>query len=128
MPSINEVRIMGHAGREPELRHTQSGTAVCSFSVATQHKIGDRESTEWHEVVAWKGWAEVAAKTIRKGALVYVEGRIETQEWEKDGQKRRKTVIQASRVYHLRDAHGSGAPKKIGESTTVVPDDDDLPF
>ena len=126
MPSINEVRIMGHAGREPELRHTNNGTAVANFSIATQHKIGDRESTEWHEIVAWKGWAEVSAKTIRKGSLVYVEGRIETQEWEKDGQKRRKTVIQANRVYHLRDAHSSGKPEAA--QTTISGDDDDLPF
>ena len=126
MPSINEVRIMGHAGREPELRHTPGGTAVCNFSIATQSKIGDREATEWHEVVAWKGWAEVAAKSIRKGSLVYVEGRIETQEWEKDGQKRRKTVIQANRVYHLRDAHNSGKPEAA--QTTISGDDDDLPF
>lgn len=128
MPSINEVRIMGHVGREPELRTTNNGTSVCNFSVATSSKFGEIERTEWHDVTAWKGWADVAAKTLTKGALVYVEGRIETQEWEKDGEIRRKTVIQASRVFFLRDAHGKGKPERTAKDVAETFDGEELPF
>ena len=104
---INKVIIVGRLGRDPELRYTGSGTAVSSFSVATDDswtdKSGDRQTrTEWHNVVAWSRLAEICGQYLNKGKLVYIEGRLQTREWEdRDGNRRWTTEIVASEMKML---------------------------
>ena len=110
MASVNKAILIGNVGRDPESRDTAGGQTVCNFSVATSEAWGkgeDRnESTEWHRVVAWGKTAEACQRYLAKGSSVYVEGRIQTREWEKDGAKRYTTEIVAHRVQFLtrRDA------------------------
>src|SRR5690242_17618873 len=116
---VNKAIILGNLGQDPEVRYTQSGQAVASFSVATSEvytdKSGERqEKTEWHRIVAWGKTAELCGEYLRKGRQVYLEGRLQTRQWEdKDGQKRYTTEIVAQTVQFLggrtdRDA-GAGA-------------------
>lgn len=104
MASLNEVRIMGNLGADPELRYTASGTAVCTLSIATTRQWTDKnderhEETEWHRVVVWAGQAESVHKHKRKGDQLIICGRLQTREWEdKDGAKRYSTEIVAEQV------------------------------
>jgi single-strand DNA-binding protein len=122
MNSVNKVILVGHLGRDPEIRVTPSGDTVAELNLATSEsykKDGQRqEKTEWHNLVAWRKQAEFASNYLKKGAMVYVEGKLQTQTWEKDGEKRYKTVIQVSQITAL--SGGSDNPK-----TT---DDDEIPF
>lgn len=99
MSGVNKVIIVGRLGKDPEIRHLESGVAVASFSVATSETYKDRttgekkEITEWHNVVLWRGLAEVAEKYLNKGDMVYVEGKLRTRSWEKDGVTRYTTEI-----------------------------------
>ena len=92
--SVNKVILVGHVGKDPEIRHLDSGVAVANFSLATSEnyiaKNGDKVSTtEWHNIVLWRGLAEVAEKYVTKGRQLYIEGRIRTRSWDdKDGNKR----------------------------------------
>jgi len=102
MAGVNKVIIVGNVGRDPEVRYTQSGRAVASFSVATSERFQDKEGqqqerTEWHRVVAWGRLAEICGEYLRKGKQVYVEGRLQTRDWEdKDGHKRYTTEVIAN--------------------------------
>lgn len=127
MPSLNKATIMGHLGRDPELKNTQSGTAVCNLSVATSYKPRDgEEKTEWHRVTAWGKTAENCGQYLSKGSLVYVEGRIETRKWtDKDGQDRYTTEIQAYEVKFLSGKSGGSSGR---DNDPPPPDDSDLPF
>jgi single-strand DNA-binding protein len=115
MASVNKVILVGNLGRDPELRYTQSGQAVANFTLATTERFsnrdGDRqERTEWHRIVAWGRTAELCAQYLSKGRSVYIEGRLQTREWEdKEGQKRRTTEITAQTVQFLGGAGGGGA-------------------
>ncbi len=97
--SINKVILVGNVGKDPEIRHLDSGVAVASFTLATSEtytaKNGDKvTSTEWHNIVLWRGLAEIAEKYVRKGRQLYIEGRIRSRSYEdKDGQKRYVTEI-----------------------------------
>ncbi|MAO46088.1 MAG: single-stranded DNA-binding protein, partial [Crocinitomicaceae bacterium] len=88
MAGINKVILVGHLGRDPEMRYTQSEVAVCSFSLATSETYRDRNSgekvtqTEWHNIILWRGVAETAGKYLRKGSQVYIEGKLRTRKWE----------------------------------------------
>ena len=99
MASVNKVIIVGNVGRDPELRYTQSGQPVASFSIATNERFKDKDGnwkdrTEWHRIVAWARLAEICGEYLRKGSQVYVEGRIQTRDWEdKEGNKRQTTEI-----------------------------------
>ncbi|MCH2198339.1 MAG: single-stranded DNA-binding protein [Flavobacteriales bacterium] len=100
MAGINKVILLGNLGKDPELRHTQSGVAVCSFPIATSETYTDRNSgekrtqTEWHNVVLWRRLAETAEKYLHKGSQVYIEGKIRTRSWEDEsGQKRYTTEV-----------------------------------
>jgi single-strand DNA-binding protein len=114
MAGVNKAILIGNLGRDPELRYTQSGQAVCTFSIATSEnwtdKSGERqERTEWHRIVAWGATGENCSKYLSKGRTVYVEGRIQTREWEdKEGQKRWTTEINAQTVQFLGGGGGSG--------------------
>jgi single-strand DNA-binding protein len=99
MSGVNKAIIVGRLGKDPEVRHLENGAAVANFSVATSETYKDRNSgerkelTEWHNVVLWRGLAEVAEKYLNKGDMVYVEGKLRTRSWEKDGVTRYTTEI-----------------------------------
>lgn len=107
MPSVNKVIIVGHIGRDPEIRYTQSGQPVAGFSVATDEsykgKDGQKiEATEWHNVTAWGKTAEFVANYLSRGLLVYVEGKLKTEKYtDKAGVEKYTTKIVAERVQGL---------------------------
>jgi single-strand DNA-binding protein len=115
MASVNKVILVGNLGRDPELRYTQSGQAVANFTLATTERFSNREGerqerTEWHRIVAWGRTAELCAQYLSKGRSAYIEGRLQTREWEdKEGQKRRTTEITAQTVQFLGGRGGGGA-------------------
>src|SRR6266478_5814470 len=100
--SVNKVILVGRLGRDPETRYTGGGQAVANFSMATDEtykdKNGERQKrTEWHKIVVWSKLAEIAQQYLKKGSLLYLEGRIQTREWQdKEGQKRTTTEIVAT--------------------------------
>jgi single-strand DNA-binding protein len=100
--SVNKVILVGRLGRDPETRYTGGGQAVANFSVATDEsykdKNGERQKrTEWHKIVVWSKLAEIAQQYLKKGSLLYLEGRLQTREWQdKEGQKRTTTEIVAT--------------------------------
>ena len=142
MAGVNKVILIGNLGRDPELRYTQSGQAVANFTLATAERFSTREGerqerTEWHRIVAWGRTAELCAQYLSKGRSVYVEGRLQTREWEdKEGQKRRTTEIVAQTVQFLGGREGgAGAPRAGGAEAAPVEDEaqgpppaDDIPF
>ncbi len=144
MAGVNKVILVGHLGRDPELRYTQNGQAVANFSMATTESYakrdGEREDrTEWHRIVAWGRLAEICAEYLSKGRQVYIEGRIQTREWEdREGEKRRTTEIVAREMQMLgRRGETSGTsetydePKSAASSpgdSDTPPPDDDIPF
>jgi single-strand DNA-binding protein len=107
MASVNKVIVLGNLGRDPEVKFTPSGQAVCNFSVATTDKWDDKsgqkqERTEWHRIVVWGKLAELCGQYLKKGRQAYVEGRLQTREWQdKDGNKRQTTEVVASQVQFL---------------------------
>ncbi|MBI5885290.1 MAG: single-stranded DNA-binding protein [Deltaproteobacteria bacterium] len=127
MSGVNKVILLGNLGKDPEIRYTPSGTAVCNFSVATSRvwkgKDGDRkEETEWHTIVCFNKLAETCAEYLKKGFKVFIEGRIKTEKWEKDGEERRAIKIYAQAVQFM------GA-RKEGQTHEAGPQDtDDVPF
>ncbi|MBI2590309.1 MAG: single-stranded DNA-binding protein [Candidatus Blackburnbacteria bacterium] len=113
--SLNKVLLIGNLTRDPELRYTPAGTAVCTFGLATNRQWtteeGEkREDAEFHNIVCWTRLAEICAEYLKKGSQVYVEGRLSTREWEgQDGQKRRTTEIVAESVIFLSGGGGARA-------------------
>jgi len=107
MASLNKVQLIGNLGKDPEVRYTQGGTAVASFSMATSEKWKDknsgemRERTEWHNIVAWGRLAEVCGEYLHKGKQVYIEGQLKTEKYEKDGVTRYATKITAQSMKML---------------------------
>lgn len=123
MPSLNKVILVGYLGKDPEMRYTPSGTAVCSFSMATTEKFtkdGEKkQETEWHDITVFGASAEFAGQYFAKGMAVLIEGRIKTNSWQTDsGEKKSRKVIIAQRV------QGMG-PSKEKESEI---NEDDVPF
>ena len=118
--SLNRVFLIGRIGKDPEVRHTQSGQAVASFSVATDESYKDQsgqkvEKTEWHKVTAWGKQAEFIGSYLGKGRLVYIEGKIETRKWaDQNGQERYTTEIKAERVQAL-DKRPDGQQQPAGQ-------------
>jgi single-strand DNA-binding protein len=104
MSSVNSVTIMGRLGKDPEVRYMPNGDAVCNITVATSRKWKDKQSgdpveeTEWHRVTMFQRQAEIAGEYLKKGYLVYIEGRLKTREYEKDGGKRYVTEIVANQL------------------------------
>jgi single-strand DNA-binding protein len=136
MAGVNKVILIGNLGRDPELRYTQQGTAVANFTLATNEsfpkKDGTREErTEWHRIVAWEKTAELCSQYLSKGRSVYIEGRLQTREWEnKEGQKQRTTEIVAQRVQFLGGPRGEGGARAASSEGGEAPPpaDDDIPF
>lgn len=99
---MNSVNIIGRLGKDPELRYTSSGTAVCSFSIAVDEGSGDNKRTHWFDIVVWREQAENCAKHLAKGRQVAISGRLQTRTWEtQDGQKRKVVEIVAGWVDFL---------------------------
>ena len=144
MASVNRVILIGNLGRDPELRYTAGGQPVASFSVATNERWNDREGkpqerTEWHRIVVWGNQGENCANYLQKGRTVYIEGRLQTREWEdKEGQKRQTTEVVAQTVQFLDRREGpprgagGGAPSPSSESepgpAPTGGGDNDIPF
>lgn len=112
---VNRVTLVGRLGKDPETRYTSGGQAVCNFSVATDETYKDRagerqKRTEWHRIVMWGKLAEIAQQYLKKGALVYIEGRIQSRQWEdkRDGQKKTSYEIVADTMKML-GGRGEGA-------------------
>ena len=125
MFSINRAMIIGNATKDPEMRYTPNGQAVTSFSVATNRRWTNKDSgetqeqVEFHEVVVWGKMAENVSQFVKKGAPVYVEGRLQTRSWEgQDGAKRQKTEIVAENVIAL-GRKGESAPRSTSNENPV---------
>ena len=148
MAGINKVILVGNLGRDPEMRYTQNGVAVCSFSLATSESYKDRTSgekvtqTEWHNIILRRGLAETAEKYLRKGSSVYIDGKIRTRKWEdQQGQTRYTTEIIADTMQML-DRRDNSSASTSAPSATAQPvskpeapaqpaashEPDDLPF
>jgi single-strand DNA-binding protein len=146
---INKVILVGHLGKDPEVRYAPSGQAIANITLATSEQWKDKntgekqERTEWHRVVFFSRLAEIAGEYLKKGSQVYVEGRLQTRKWQdKDGQDRYTTEIVANEMQMLGGRGGSGggesysqdssysAPEPAGASSGGVADDfdDDIPF
>ena len=138
MASVNKVILIGNLGRDPELRYTQSGQAVANFTLATSERFANKsgeqqERTEWHRIVAWGKTGELCAQYLSKGRSVYIEGRLQTREWEdKEGQKRSTTEIVAQNVTFLGSPRGGqgggGGEPPRGEPSSAPPASDEIPF
>lgn len=148
MSGVNKVILIGNLGSDPTVRYTPSGTAVANFNIATSERFTDKsgerqERTEWHRIVAWSRLAEIAQQYLKKGERVYIEGRLQTRQWEdQQGNKRSSTEIVANNMVML--GRGGAAPQgdfpgddSPGEPQTAskgssggggASDDDDLPF
>lgn len=115
MASLNMVQIIGNLGKEPEIRYTPGGQAVCNISVATTETYKDsagnkKSATEWHRVVMYRGLAEYAERALKKGSQVYISGRIKTDQWQdKDGIPRYTTKIEAHEMKPLGKAQEESA-------------------
>ena len=126
MSGINKVILIGNLGKDPEVRYLDNGVVVANLSLATtetyKNKEGNRISqTEWHDVVLWRGLAEVAEKYLKKGASIYIEGKIKTSKWvDKEENTRYKTEIMADKMTMLN--------KSSSESSQSSNSEDDLPF
>ena len=106
MASVNKVILVGNLGSDPETRYSANGKAVCNFRIATTERFNDRdgnqqERTEWHKIVVWGKQAEACNTYLRKGSQVYVDGKIQSREYEKDGSKRCITEIVAGEVVFM---------------------------
>ena len=135
--SLNKVILIGNLGQDPEARFTPQGTAVCNLSVATNESWKDQngemqDRTEWHRVVMYGRMAETATEYMKKGQMVYVEGRLNTREWEDQNQiKRRTTEIRCDNFTMLGKISDSSVPPSANPDSSIKPDagvDDDLPF
>lgn len=135
---LNTISLMGRLTRDPELRRTQSGTAVTSFTLAVDRDFKSADGakdTDFIDVVAWKGTAEMAAKYLSKGRMAVVKGRLQLRDWtDKEGHKRRSAEVMAESVFFA-DSHaaGSGASAQpatpgFSEITEADEPDEDLPF
>jgi single-strand DNA-binding protein len=143
MAGINKVILVGRLGSDPEVRYTPDGTAVANFSVATSDEWTDKatgekkERTEWHRIVAWRKLGEICGEYLSKGRQVYVEGKLQTRSWEKDGVTRYSTEIIASDVQFLggrntgdtyNRSSGPAPSKGYEEPPYTDRHEDDIPF
>lgn len=157
MASVNKVILVGNLGKDPEVRYINENVPVATFSLATTERFKDKsgqmqEATEWHNIVAWRGLAEVAEKFLRKGKQIYVEGKIRSRSYDdKDGNKRYITEIVADVIQMLgrKDGDdssdygdsggghqgrsysgntGGSRPEPASSPASAQVDDDDLPF
>ena len=122
MSGVNKVILIGNVGKDPEVRYLEGNVPVAKFSLATNETYKNKEGakvdqTEWHHIVLWRGLAEIAEKYVRKGSLLYIEGKIKTRSWEdKDGQKKYMTevVCEAQSLVLLGGGGGRGDSSEGG--------------
>jgi single-strand DNA-binding protein len=145
MSNVNKVILMGRLGADPEVRYTTEGSSVASFRIATTETWKDKggnkqERTEWHSIVAWRRLGEIAGEYLKKGSLVYIEGRIRSREYDaKDGTKRKVFEIEATDMKLLPSGSGggggssfrderkaSGSPREHAEPDFIPEVDDDV--
>lgn len=151
--SVNKVILIGNLGKDPEVRHLENGAVVANFPLATSETYTDRngvktENTDWHDVVVWRGLAEVTEKYLRKGMKIYVEGKLKKRSWQdKDGNTRYTTEVVADELTILtpRNEMGNtgrqapygneGTPEAPGRIDSIIEkdgnnfsEDDGLPF
>lgn len=145
--SVNKVILIGNVGKDPEIRHLDSGVAVAHFTLATSEsykaKNGERvTNTEWHNIVMWRGLAEVVEKYVKKGTKLFIEGKITSRQYEKDGQTKYFTEIVGNNMVMLDSKDSSNKPNNdSGSATATQPTapetkpeskdsevEDDLPF
>jgi single-strand DNA-binding protein len=149
---INKVILVGHLGKDPEVRYLDQNRVVANVTIATNERYTDRsgnkvETTEWHNLEMWDGLAKIAEQYLKKGSLIYLEGKLKTEEWEKDGVKRYTTRIRVTTMNMLDRASGNtnnaesntstetNSAKKVEEHNEQVVDklmdddsESDLPF
>jgi len=121
MGTMNTAMILGRLGRDPETRYTNGGKQVCNFSVATDRKSGGESVTDWHNVTCWDKTADIAAKFLRKGSEVMVQGEIRYSTYKaKDGTEKNKTEINCTRIVLVgkKDSNGSSGGGGFGGSET----------
>ena len=146
MAGVNKVILVGNLGRDPEIRYTPDGTAVANFSIATSREWNDRNTgekkkqTEWHRIVAFRRLAEICGEYLSKGSQIYIEGHLQTREWDdKDGNKRYTTEVVANQMQMLGTRSSANAGGSSQHSSPPAPDfsgppashgmeDDDIPF
>jgi single-strand DNA-binding protein len=145
MSGVNKVILVGRLGKDPEVRNLENGATVANFTLATSESYKDRttgekkEVTEWHNIVLWKTLAEISQKYLHKGDMVYIEGKLRTRSWEKEGVTRYTTEVVADNMTMISTkgtggTSGSSAPAQTSASDnfrTSAPADtstDDLPF
>lgn len=147
MSGVNKVILIGRLGKDPEVRNLDNGVSVANFTMATSESYKDKttgekkEVTEWHNIVLWRGLAEISQKYLHKGDLVYIEGKLRTRSWEKEGVTRYTTEIVADNMTMLGSRSGGStsgsdysasrsADRTASEPYTAAADNstDDLPF
>lgn len=148
MSGVNKVILVGRLGKDPEVRNLDNGATVANFTIATSESYKDRttgekkEITEWHNIVLWRGLAEISQKYLHKGDQVYIEGKLRTRSWEKEGVTRYTTEVVADSMTMLGTRGGGGghsssneggtrsAERAPSESYSATADNstDDLPF
>ncbi len=145
MAGVNKVILVGNLGKDPEVRHLENGAAVANFFIATTESYKDRttgerkDQTEWHNIVLWRGLAEVAEKYLKKGSQIYVEGKLRTRSWEKDGITRYTTEVVGDNMTMLGGRGENTGGSQSGQyqqqsepvaapSATTSDATDDLPF
>src|SRR5947209_15594945 len=128
--SVNKVILVGRLGRDPELKYTANGVPFCRFSMATDDVWNDKSSgerqerTEWHNIVAWDRLAEICNQYLTKGKLVYIEGALQTREWDdQEGNKRKTTEIRARDMVMLSssgEGSGGGGQRRAAAATEMA--------
>jgi single-strand DNA-binding protein len=129
MPNVNKAILVGHLGKDPDLKTTQSGKSVCSFSLATTETYNGEKHPTWHNIVAWGKQAEVLAKYLHKGDAVYIEGRIDNRSYDdKEGNKKyiSEVVVREFQFLPRGEKQQDNAPMPV--SSGIDDNDDGLPF
>ena len=147
MSGVNKVILVGRVGKEPEVRNLENGASVANFSLATSETYKDKttgekkEITDWHNIVLWRGLAEITQKYVHKGDMLYIEGKMRTRSWEKDGVTRYTTEVIGDNMTMLTPKGGGGSSggseysqeRSMAESSSnpsppMHSSTDDLPF
>lgn len=139
--SVNKVILVGNVGQDPEVKYTPSGVPVARVSLATNERFKDandqwQDRTEWHSIVAWQGLAEIVGEYVRKGAKLYIEGKLQTASWQdrQSGEKKYRTEIVARDLVLLgsRENRQNAAAQAAGHGSDTEPPrtavDDEIPF
>jgi single-strand DNA-binding protein len=134
MAGVNKVILVGNLGKDPEVRHLEGGAVVAKFPLATSESYKDKsgqrvEQTEWHNVVVWRGLAEVAEKYLKKGMTIYVEGKLRTRSWDdKDNNKHYTTEIVGDTFTILSKRENTQPSGNTDDNNSYNKTGDDLPF